>query len=125
MSTLTDQEYFTKTIAHLLTQGAPCIDDNGFCVYNNAEGMKCAVGYWLPEWHEAETTLGGMHALSTSYPELVGISWPDTVDGYALALELQMLHDNTKMIDDENINTFKGERFNSAVERIRLRFDLN
>jgi hypothetical protein len=93
MKTLTMQQYFTETVTYLRTQQR-CVGDSGACTYLNASGNRCAVGYWLPDGHEALSRLGGIRMLADDYPDLAGVAWPDTERGVDLAYKLQDLHDD-------------------------------
>jgi hypothetical protein len=48
------QQIFDIAKKHLLKQNRRCTDDQGFCLYRSAGGLKCAVGVLIPddEYHE-------------------------------------------------------------------------
>jgi hypothetical protein len=116
MTELTNQEYFDKTVKHIIAQGDACMNNSGCdCVYRNGT-KSCAVGYWIPEGYVAENETGCIGALLYNFPELKGIAWPDTEDGYDIACSLQNLH------DEDIVGT---EYFEKEVNKIKFRFTLN
>jgi hypothetical protein len=113
MTKLTEQDYFDKTVNHMVQQGDACML-NGFCVYR-AYSKSCAVGYWIPEGHPAEGEVGGVDSLVNGYSDLEGVAWPATENGIALAGRLQNLHDK---------DVVGTEDFVEEVDNIRSRFKL-
>jgi hypothetical protein len=112
MTELTDQDYFDKTVKHIIAQGDACKNKSGSCVYRNGS-KSCAVGYWIPEGHPAESETGSVDSLVDTYPDLKGVAWPDTEHGVYLALELQRLHDD---------NIVGTEAFEKGVACIKSEF---
>ncbi len=45
----TNQEVFDKVIAHLEVQGEQALSDNKECRYRTSNGLRCAVGYLIPD----------------------------------------------------------------------------
>ena len=43
------QEIFDTVVNHLRTQGRKSIDNNGYCKYRSAQGLKCAIGCLIPD----------------------------------------------------------------------------
>lgn len=50
---MTNQEFFTKCVTHVLSQTEQSTNDEGWCVYAGENGGACAVGCVLPR-HVAE-----------------------------------------------------------------------
>lgn len=46
---LTEQDIFNHGVYHLGTMPEQCTDGVGTCLYRNAEGNSCAVGYFLKD----------------------------------------------------------------------------
>jgi hypothetical protein len=114
MTELTNQDYFDKTINHIVQQGDACMI-GPHCAYRNGT-KSCAVGYWIPEGHMANMSTGGVGSLVGKYQDLKGVAWPDTKNGIHLARALQWLH-------DENI--VGTDLFEKEVNKIKFRFTLN
>lgn len=89
-----EQEYFDKTLRHLVAQGKRAYEDGQGCRYWTPEGLRCAVGCHIPDGHEAQFASGGIPCLRTRFPELAGVAWPNTEQGSWLAAMLQQLHDS-------------------------------
>ena len=94
---LTFQRYFTETLDYIRStqrSALPVDDPSGpaLCLYRNREGLRCAVGHWIPDGHQAFMATGDAEALANRWPELEGIAWP--ANGVDLALDLQRLHDD-------------------------------
>lgn len=45
----TTEEVFEYIKHHLLTQMKRCVDDKGYCLYRNEQGLKCAAGCLIPD----------------------------------------------------------------------------
>ena len=43
------QQVFDDVLAHLRAQKTSAANDSGWCVYRNAQGLKCAVGALIPD----------------------------------------------------------------------------
>ena len=96
---ITKQEYFDKTIRHLVEQGERASDGIS-CRFLTPDGLKCAVGCHIPDGHEAQESGDGVGYLEEVYLDLAGIAWPDTDDGISLAEALQSLHDISENWDE-------------------------
>ena len=125
MKTFTSmQDYFNQTIQHLLAQKSKCLNSNDFCAYLNDEGNKCAIGYWIPEDHEALEFIGTVSGLIAKYPDLKGVVCPQGMEGAELAKYLQYLHDE----DEYRLFPSEGTKFTeegiSMIKKICKKFDL-
>jgi hypothetical protein len=49
MRTPTAQEVFDTAVGGVLRQGRPSVTEDGLCCYQDADGMKCAIGHLIPE----------------------------------------------------------------------------
>ena len=91
------QEYFDKTIEHLASMPHRAMRNNGYgsqgCSYLTEEGLKCAVGFHIPDGHPAQSSDAGVGYLAKACPDLAGIAWPSSDRGVNLAEALQGLHD--------------------------------
>lgn len=52
--------------------------ENGTCRYLTDDGKKCAVGCFIPDGHEAQTSVSVAHRMLNKYPELRGVMPLDT-----------------------------------------------
>jgi hypothetical protein len=113
MTELTNQEYFDKTVKHIIAQGSACklYNESGSHCLFKCGSKRCAIGYWIPEEHPIlHYTYGGMDTLAKHFPELEGVAWPNTEHGYDLACSLQFLHDLDivgRKIFEERVNGIK------------------
>ena len=48
------QGIFDTVARHLLTQQEKALNENGFCVYLDEAGRKCALGCLIPDGHPAQ-----------------------------------------------------------------------
>jgi len=46
---LSNQEIFDKAVTHLHTQGKRSVNEEGDCLYRNADGLKCVAGIFIPD----------------------------------------------------------------------------
>ena len=117
------QEYFDKTIEHLASMPHRAMRENGYgsqgCSYLTEEGLKCAVGFHIPDGHPAQSSDAGVGYLAKACPDLAGIAWPNRYRGIDLAEALQSLHDRGYNWDD---NGFCGW---DTAKRIAGDFGLN
>jgi hypothetical protein len=91
---ITAQEFYDRTIAHLETQGRPAHHHDGGCLYRDPYGLKCAIGFWIPDTEyfskfEGEGVEGVLELVDRdTHP------WARTVAQHlGLAKDLQQLHD--------------------------------
>lgn len=122
----TKQEYYNKTVVDLLGRSCedraivpPARSAVTTCRYLTEDGRKCAVGIHIPDGHPAQHLQMTVADLEKVHPELAGIAWP--IDGIALAVELQGVHDLDKFWDDPGLNIEGLNHLNS----IALQFELN
>lgn len=94
---ITEQEYFDRVCERLRDGTGPAIERRsyafGACLYLTADGLKCAVGIFIPDGHPAQQRVGGILSLAQTFPDLAGVAWPATRDGLELAEVLQQAHD--------------------------------
>jgi hypothetical protein len=100
---ITMQEYFDKTVRHLVDQGkrawgpSPTRPGREQCLYLAPDGTKCAVGAHIPDGHDAQRSPRGIYDLAIAHPDLEGVAWPEDTeehDGLQLASRLQSVHDD-------------------------------
>ena len=109
--TVTEQEFYDRTIQHLLDQGQRAADGDQ-CLYLDSEGRKCGIGYWIPDGHAAQSHRGSVGGLLAIYPDLVDLI------PRGLASPLQILHDDY-MFSGGFKPSFKGQ-CRSIAERFGL-----
>lgn len=133
--TITMQEYFNQTVAHLEGQGERAYEDEA-CAYRVGNGLKCAVGAFIPENHaclrnEIHNTLS-VGDLVDKFPDLIKHVIPEYEDAvyydgsidhesnqFQLVIDLQDLHDDSYNWDENGFNPQDG-----ILEVIADRFDL-
>lgn len=84
-----NQQVFDLVVTHLLTQGRRAEDVAGGCMYRAPEGMKCAVGFLLPDSEyrpEMEGEAAGSGSYITPVLQRIGVDLD-------LATSLQIVHD--------------------------------
>ena len=83
---MTAQEFFDRTAKHLLTQReCSCLGDD--CLYRGPRGLKCVIGFWIPDERYHPSLEGRM--LDLEILDLAGV--PHEL--YQLAIDLQEMHD--------------------------------
>ena len=103
---ITPQEYFDKSVDHLRTQGKQAYDGNS-CLYLMPNGLKCVVGSFIPDGHDAQKFPNDFDDLMDEFPDLEGIAWPK--DNPDIASILQSIHDSGRHWSDHGF-TDSGER---------------
>lgn len=93
---LTEQFYYDTTVEYLRSPNSYALSGEDKCLYLNEQGIKCAVGLWIPDGHEAQKSIHNSLAIAEKWPDLAGVAWPDTKRGLNLVALLQMLHDSPK-----------------------------
>jgi len=88
------QELFNTIAEHLMKQNAQSINEDGNCLYKDAEGRKCAVGCLIPDdLYDAEIE-GRMIVWDGAIYHLLLKVIPDVDrEGAILLRELQKVHD--------------------------------
>ena len=96
LASATAQQVFDQGARHLLTQGKPCHDDSGSCVYDDGAGNACAGGIFLSPEDLARV----------EQEDLNGSGWSMLIDAeiapaehFDLILDLQDVHDCTEPRD--------------------------
>jgi hypothetical protein len=93
----TNQEIFDLTLAHCVRQGRMS-EEYAVCSYRSEQGLKCAIGYWIPE-HLYDTTIEGS-SVSTLYDHEHAVAAYLGLSKFAgragLMGQLQVLHDDDK-----------------------------
>lgn len=105
MTPITPQEFYNKTIAHLIEQGHRAVNSEGLCAYRDSDGGRCAAGLHIPDrlYNKAEMEGHSIRRLYRIYLELVPY-FPDL----QLAYDLQVLHDCEGSWDEEGFTAFRG-----------------
>lgn len=90
------QEAFNRAVAGVIKQGRPSVDAAGRCLYRGPDGLRCAVGWLIPdELYEPE-----MEGVNTNW---LRVMWPRAMsacDNRFLVRELQEAHDWASMRGD-------------------------
>lgn len=120
---LTLQEYFDRAVKHLHSLPRQATNTStGYCQYLTDDGLKCIVGAFIPDGHEAQSNKGGVLTLAEDHPDLAGIAWPDDTfgSGARMAFELQ-----SDVHDEPNNWTRDGFNNPEILLDIAERYDLN
>ncbi len=91
-----DNSILVETLAFLVHQRQKSISDNGICSYRGPNGLKCAVGYWIPdelyaEKYETKTIDDVVSIFSSMNPSFAKFI-NDNIKLFGL---LQKLHDSS------------------------------
>ena len=91
------QDILLKVATGLLNQGEQSVVEDGYgcekCVYSTKEGLRCAVGFLIPDGHEALKVVAAVRGLLVGYPDLA-LLWEVSDDSDIIFLnDLQRLHD--------------------------------
>lgn len=123
--TLTDQEFYDKTIAHLIQQGRRAVGDasatqNG-CLYRGPDSTMCAAGCHIPN-HLYKPTFEGflISRLVNEAPELLPY-FPNL----SLAADLQHLHDSPSNWSGGEDGDAGEEKFIGYIEAAQIAYDFN
>lgn len=93
---ITAQEVFDRTVRHLHMQGGPAMGVGGQCQYLGDNGVKCAVGYWIPDDKYDLGYEGCPIFPPGDFPERANVREalpPDVVEHCTLLIALQDCHD--------------------------------
>lgn len=85
---------FAKVAEHLLKQNDVAVewqDEYRMCRYQDAHGLRCAVGCLIPDEHPALQLNGDIWKLLDHYPDLFG---PLSKEMLSLLNNLQSIHDS-------------------------------
>jgi hypothetical protein len=109
---VTQQEYFDKTVQHLIKQGRRAADGNG-CKYrlkDGAEMLMCAAGVHIPDSMYSPNMEGNsIEAACEMFPDLRSI-FHDSIR--TLSTSLQLAHDDPTSWDKEGLS-------NMGIMRLR------
>ncbi len=89
---MTRQEIFDKVCERLRdgTGRAMRCDGSEACVYLNKDGLKCAVGIFIPDGHPAQAFMFEVYELLSNYKDLPSFLY----EGVELLKICQLIHDN-------------------------------
>ena len=94
---LTNQEIFDKSVGGLLKQGKQAMDSGNNCVYQNGNGLRCAIGQLIdPESYTDNLEGWGIGDLFRQYPEIMNRN------GLVESNELIELLDGLQEVHDRN-----------------------
>ena len=108
------QEIFNKSAVHLMGMEGPSLDANGdACVYRGYDedecytfnGQMCAIGLFIDYEHYNEDIEGTGITGNQAVADAVAKSWGQerlTDDQLILLADLQMAHDDTSRVTDED-----------------------
>ena len=99
---LTTQEFYDKTISHLMRQGrARTADEYGeHCLYRGPGGVSCAVGVHIPDkMYHKDMERKTIEAVSIYFPRVLKV-----IPDLSLATSLQSLHDDYSYWTDNRLN---------------------
>jgi len=106
------QEIFDKAAVHLMGMEGPSLDqDSDACVYRGKDddcefnGQMCAVGLFIADEHYDDDFEGQGISGGQDVADAVAASWGQddlTVEQIRLLADLQMAHDDTSRVTDED-----------------------
>lgn len=71
MSGMTAQEVFDRVVERLFDGTGQAFDrETDSCVYLDDNGLKCAVGIFIPDGHKAQAFRGGVPSLRSTFEDL-------------------------------------------------------
>jgi hypothetical protein len=121
LQAMTEQDMFDHSARAILVQGHPATAPEGSCVYRNASGSRCALGWLIPD--EFIDACEDVFAGSNGLIQLLEVS-PDTQDlaqvlrnHRGFLLELQTAHDSGSRT--ETIPVWRVE-VRARLERLAL-----
>jgi len=111
---MNEQQIFDTVAAHLFRQGRRAMDGSG-CRYRSGDGLKCAVGCFIPD-EAYDPDIEGVSCYDLRVRSLL----PFKPDDYTLALlhMLQGTHDNRE-------NWVDTQAMREALARVAERFKLS
>ena len=123
---LTKQSIFNKAVNGLLKQKKPAVNKLGECLFKTSGGLKCAIGFSIPEDKYKKSLEGepAIHVLikvgvvSDTLPLIQRESFSDFLD------ELQMAHDNTAYDLDRKFTSDFVKALKPELKKIARRFKL-
>lgn len=132
---MTPQKIFTKTAQFILKQGRPAKmtrpGDQEACVYRTSDGLKCAVGFWMPDdvWCEEincnnlDYLVCGFDTYPTKAAKKRMTKWVKdfVMPHYDLLLALQAAHDHAMTKKD---GAFKKSSITRALKDVAREFKL-
>jgi len=113
------QEIFNKVSTHLLKQGRPARNSEGYCRYRTADGLSCAVGCLIPDEFYSPSFEG--HSADKIIRELYARGRADWFEHQDLLCELQWVHDENYPLKDGSFNV---ETLRARLADIAARFKL-
>lgn len=108
------QEWFNKTVIHLLKMKRRARGKAGHCTYMNDRGEQCPIGHHIPDDHPALTEEVGMElpALLKVWPALSLEVLPNEAEdrfvgeGFNLACSMQEIHDDFRSWGSEGFTNY-------------------
>lgn len=93
MNKLTTQQMFDATVTHIFSLPRRAGEvvggesgDIGFrCRYHTASGLKCAIGYWIPDGHEAGNSAMSVRQLGRWFADIDDILTPSDAEAFHTA----------------------------------------
>ena len=122
---LTKQEVFDKVVARLRDGTGRAVDDYGRCCYLTDEGLRCAVGIFIPKNHPCITEGGNVYSIITNYPKNGDCDDPLPSEIYAfpkLMSRLQNAHDLAFNWNDYKFNTDGEKELKIIARQFRLKY---
>ena len=117
---MTRQEMFNRATAHLVRQGKRSVNDSGRCLYRGPNGLKCAIGIFLPD---PLADLYDDQAIDGDAPQMrevlasAGLHSPDLSE---FAVHLQQAHDDSVNADIVELDVPFGRNLASVADRFDL-----
>lgn len=109
---MTDQEFYDKTIAHLVKQGKRAYIEGKGCLYRGPEGTTCAVGFHIPdEYYAPSMEARPAKEVLRNFPSLQPL-----VPYTYLASQLQTLHDTDGHWEEGGLSS-KGKSYAKTIAK--------
>jgi hypothetical protein len=108
-----NQEFFSKTVAHLRKQNARATFD-GSCVYRSADGLMCAIGCHIPDDLYSQSMEGKLVISLLDFHADVEDLFKNVDQGLMTAM--QDLHDNRNIEKWEDYFSLAAEEYYLTLE---------
>jgi hypothetical protein len=115
---LTKQEVFDRVCDHFKTQKVRS-HFGGLCAYLTDDGLKCAIGIFIPDGHQAAGSGGSFREILHFHPDIRNLFEKDD-DMVSFLLRLQSIHDDTYTWNEEGFNCYGWQRMRNIAKKYNL-----
>lgn len=120
------QEAFDATVLHLAVQGQRAYVPGWGCVYRMKDDLKCAIGFHIPDGHEAQDSSGSVYKMFDKHPDIQELMSPFGMHSWKVRefwADMQRTHDTSgtltllkcRLFDVANKHNLEWE----SIENIR------